>query len=39
VRRPNRAAVYDVAEAMEFAEQKLVDALWLWWHLQSSAIA
>jgi hypothetical protein len=26
VRRPNRAAVYDVAEAMEFAEQKLADA-------------
>jgi hypothetical protein len=27
VRRPNRAAVYDVAEAMEFAEQKLADAI------------
>ena len=27
VRRPNRAAVYEVAEALEFAEQKLEGAI------------
>lgn len=27
VRRPNRAAVYEVAEALEFAEQKLDGAV------------
>jgi hypothetical protein len=26
VRRPNRASVYDVQEAMEFAEKKLLTA-------------
>ena len=27
VRRPNRAAVYEVAEALEFAEQKMEGAI------------